>query len=181
MEWMIYESIISFLEMLISCSFAAGIFRKNCEGKKRIFTLILFSISGAALLTLREYVFLWIPDFVPAVLIFTLYAIVVCRAKWWAAVSWALVNYLFIGIITIAVNYILGAYPGSPAGMEKAFGSLWFFLYFYKDRAITAVGDYFVRMEKVSGIHDCSSWKLENNDRFRCQYYSALDSFGKGI
>ncbi|MDE6517478.1 MAG: GHKL domain-containing protein [Acetatifactor sp.] len=86
---------------------------------------LLFSISGAVLLTLREYVFLWIPDFVPAVLIFTLYAIAVCRAKWWAALSWALVNYLFIGIVVIGVDYILRMCLGSSAEMEAIY--VWLF------------------------------------------------------
>lgn len=106
MELVIFESIISFLEMLISLFFAMGIFRKKIEGKRTVFTFLLFAAFGAVLLTLREYRFRWIPDFVPAVFIFTLYAIAFCRAKWWAAVSWALVNYLFIGIIVISVNYV---------------------------------------------------------------------------
>ncbi len=127
MGWMIFESIFSFFEMFISLFFATGIFRKKIKGKKTILVFILFSISGAILLTLREYVFLWIPDFVPAVLIFTLYAIAICRAKWWAAVSWALVNYLFIGIMVIGVDYILRMCPGLSAEMEAAVGYVWFF------------------------------------------------------
>lgn len=127
MGLMTFESIFSFFEMLISLFFAAGIFRNKIRGKRAMLVFILFSASGAALLTLREYVFLWIPDFVPAVLIFTLYAIAICRAKWWAAVSWSLVNYLFIGIIVISVNYILSICLGLPVEMGEVVETIWFF------------------------------------------------------
>lgn len=50
--------------------------------------MILFSVFGTALLILRGYVFTWIPDFVPAVFVFTLYAITICQTKWWTAVAW---------------------------------------------------------------------------------------------
>lgn len=125
MEWIIADSIISFFEMMISLFFAAGIFSKKIKGKRMISAYILFSVSGAALLTFREYVFLWIPDFVPAVFIFILFAIVICRAKWRAAVSWALINYLFLGIIVISAHYILGMIPGLSE-MEKTAGAVRF-------------------------------------------------------
>lgn len=123
MQRIIFDSIISFFEMMISLSFASGIFGKKIKGKRVIPAFVLFSVAGAALLTFREYVFLWLPDFVPAVLIFTLYAIVICRARWYAAVSWALVNYLFIGIITISVNYnnILRKYLALSVESGKTF------------------------------------------------------------
>lgn len=127
MEWIIFESIFSFIEMLTSCFFATGIFRKKLRGKIIEFAIILFSIFGTAFLMLREYVFEWIPDFVPAVLIFTLYAITICQAKWWSAVSWALVNYLFIGIISITTDYMLRMCLYPSVEVEKAFGSVWFF------------------------------------------------------
>ena len=130
MERIIFDSFISFFEMLISLFFAAGIFSKKIKGKREILAFIMFSISGAVLSTLREYVFLWIPDFVPEVLIFTLYAFVICRAKWWAAVSWALVNYLFIGIITISTNYILRMNLGLFE-MEETAGAAWGFFYVF--------------------------------------------------
>ncbi|MDE5590757.1 MAG: GHKL domain-containing protein [Acetatifactor sp.] len=123
MQGIIFDSIISFFEMMISLYFAAGIFGNKIKGKRVIPAFILFSVFGAALLTFREYVFMLLPDFVPAVLIFTLYAIVICRARWWAAVSWALVNYLFIGIITISVNYnnILKKYLALSVESEETF------------------------------------------------------------
>lgn len=127
MEWIIFESIFSFIEMLTSCFFATGIFRKKLRGKIIEFAIILFSIFGTAFLMLREYVFEWIPDFVPAVLIFTLYAITICQAKWWSAFSWALVNYLFIGIISITTDYMLRMCLYPSVEVEKAFGSVWFF------------------------------------------------------
>ena len=123
MQGIIFDSIISFFEMMISLYFATGIFGNKIKGKRVIPAFILFSVFGAALLTFREYVFMLLPDFVPAVLIFTLYAIVICRARWWAAVSWALVNYLFIGIITISVNYnnILKKYLALSVESEETF------------------------------------------------------------
>ncbi|MCI8801264.1 MAG: hypothetical protein HFH88_15850 [Lachnospiraceae bacterium] len=72
MGWVISESIFSFLEMFISYFFASGIFRRKIKGSKTIYVMILFSVFGTALLTLREYAFAWIPDFVPAVFVFTL-------------------------------------------------------------------------------------------------------------
>ena len=123
MQGIIFDSIISFFEMMISLYFATGIFGNKIKGKRVIPAFILFSVFGAALLTFREYVFMLLPDFVPAVLIFTLYAIVICRARWYAAVSWALVNYLFIGIITISVNYnnILRKYLTLSVESEETF------------------------------------------------------------
>lgn len=127
MRWMIFEGIFSFLEMLISCFFATGIFRRSIKGKRTILTLILFSIFGAVFLTVRVYVFTWIPDFLPAVLIFTLYAIIICEAKWWSAVSWALINYLFIGVIVITTNYVLSMCLYLPVQMGKSDDLAWLF------------------------------------------------------
>ena len=124
MEWMI-ESGFSFCEMLISLFFAAGIFRKRIRGKKEWLVLFLFALFGAAFLTLRETVFPWIPDLVLAVFVFTLYAMVVCKAGWWAAISWALVNYLFIGILVIGTDYLLGMRPGQAVGAGDMAGTVW--------------------------------------------------------
>lgn len=125
MRWIIFECIFSFLEMLISCFLATGIFRKNIKEKRTIFAFAAFSVFGAALLIIRVYVFTWIPDFLPAVLVFTLYAIIICKAKWWSAVSWALVNYLFIGIMVLAADYILRICFYLPVGNSNEF--VWIF------------------------------------------------------
>ena len=126
MDMLIFDSIISFMEMLTSCFFAAGIFRKDWKGKRAVLALILFAVAGTVLLTLRENIFLWIPDFVPSVLIFTLFSIMICRAKWWIAVSWALANYLFIGIINISIDYSIIKFIGlSPYSRESV--ELWMF------------------------------------------------------
>ena len=126
MDMLIFDSIISFMEMLTSCFFAAGIFRKNRKGKRTALALILFSVVGTVLLTIRENIFLWIPDFIPSVLIFTLFSIMICRTKWWAAVSWALANYLFIGIINISIDYAIIKFIGlSPYSRESI--ELWMF------------------------------------------------------
>ena len=127
MEWIVVENILSFLEMLTSCYLATGIFLNNMKGKKTALAIILFSIFGTILLTLREKVFVWVPDFAPSVFIFTLYAIMFCRAKWRFAVSWALVNYLFIGIISVAVDYSLKMCLGTPVEIEQTVWSIWFF------------------------------------------------------
>lgn len=163
MERIIFESIFSFIEMLTSCFFATGIFRKKLKGKRTVFAFILFSIFGTAFLILREYIFEWIPDFVPAVLIFTLYAIMICQAKWWSAVSWALVNYLFIGIISITTDYMLRMCLYPPAELEKAVGSVWFFSCLY-----TRIGQFLLseiilcvwkRFPVSSGVHR-GNWKV---------------------
>lgn len=126
MDLLIFDSIISFMEMLTSCFFAAGIFRKDRKGKRTVLALIFFSVAGTILLTIRENIFLWIPDFVPSVLIFTLFSIMVCRTKWWIAVSWALANYLFIGIINVTTDYAIIKFIGlSPYGGESV--ELWIF------------------------------------------------------
>lgn len=127
MGWVIFESICSFSEMFISCFFASGIFRRKINGSKTIFVIILFSVFGTALLILREYAFTWIPDFVPAVSVFILYAITICQTKWWAAVSWALANYLFIGILSVTTDYMLSICLNSPVEREMSVGSAWFF------------------------------------------------------
>lgn len=140
MGQIILDSIISFFEMMISLFFATGIFSKKLKGKRVLLAFLLFSTSGAALLTLREYIFRWIPDFVPAVLIFTLYAIVICRAKWWAAVSWAMVNYLFIGIIVISVDYMRMCL-GLPVEMEEIVKSVGVFTYTFTS-ILTRIGQF---------------------------------------
>ena len=126
MDMLIFNSIISFMEMLTSCFFAAGIFRRSRKGKGTVLALLLFSVVGTVLLTIRENVFLWIPDFVPSVLIFTLFSITICRTKWWIAVSWALANYLFIGILNVTTDYAIIKFIGlSPYSGESA--GLWIF------------------------------------------------------
>ena len=126
MDLLIFDSVISFIEMLTSCFFAAGIFRKDRKEKRMVLALILFAAAGTVLLTIRENIFLWIPDFVPSVLIFTLFSIMICRTKWWTAVSWALANYLFIGIINISIDYAIIKFIGLSPYSRKSFG-LWMF------------------------------------------------------
>ena len=103
-QWTVFEFLISFLEMLTSCYFIARIFRKEINTWKDISTLFLFAGCGALLLSLRESGILPIPDYVPAILIVGTYALFICRAKWWSAILWALLNYLLIGIVVITIN-----------------------------------------------------------------------------
>lgn len=163
MEWIIFESIFSFLEMLTSCFLATGIFGKNIKGKRAVFAFILFSLFGTVFLIFREYVFEWIPDFVPTVLVFTLYAIMICKAKWWAGISWALVNYLFIGIISITTEYTLRMCLYPSIEMEKAVDSIWFF-----SCILTRVGQFLLseiilcvwKRFPVSTVVHRGSWKV---------------------
>ncbi len=163
MVWIIFESIFSFLEMLTSCFFATGIFGKKIKGKRIVSAFILFSFFGAAFLILREYVFEWIPDFVPAVLVFTLYAIIICQAKWWGAVSWALVNYLFIGIISITTEYLLRMCLYPSVNVETSVGSVWVFLCI-----LTRIGQFLLseiilcvwKRFPVSTVVHRGSWKV---------------------
>lgn len=113
-KWIIFESIISWLEMLTSCFFAAQLFRKEWKGKKDILWLLLFATCGAALLTLRELGILPISDYVPAIVIFGLYAIFICKAKIWTAALWAALNYLLIGIVTITINSVISMMLNIP-------------------------------------------------------------------
>ena len=113
-KWIVFESIISLLEMLTSCFFAAQLFRKEWKGKKDILWLLLFATCGAALLTLRELGILPISDYVPAVVIFGLYAILICKAKIWTAALWAALNYLLIGIVTITINSVISMMLNIP-------------------------------------------------------------------
>lgn len=162
MGWIIFESIFSFLEMLTSCFFATGIFGKKLKGKRTVSAFTLFSVFGAAFLILREYVFGWIPDFLPAVFIFALYAIMICRAKWWAAVSWALVNYLFIGILSVTTEYMLRMCLQS-AEVEMSVGSVWFF-----SCILTRIGQFLLlgiilcvwKRFPVSTVVHRGSWKV---------------------
>lgn len=102
MNWIIFEGSISFLEMLTSCFFASRLFSKKIIYAKDMLWLVLFSLSGALLLTAREMGLLWMPDFLPSLLIFTVYACLTCHVKLWLAVLWALLNYFLIGVVTIA-------------------------------------------------------------------------------
>lgn len=163
MEWLIFESVFSFLEMLTSCFFATGIFGKKIKGKRTVSAFTFFSIFGTAFLILREYVFEWIPDFVPAVLVFTVYAIMICRAKWWAAVSWSLVNYLFIGILSVTTEYLLRMCLYPSANVETSVGSVWVFLCI-----LTRIGQFLLseiilcvwKRFPVSTVVHRGSWKV---------------------
>lgn len=117
MGWIGFESFISFLEMLTSCFFATRIFRKEFEQKKDILLLLGYSLSGTGLLILREIGILPIADYVPEILIFVLYAFLVCKSGWWAAVLWAMINYLLIGIVSVATSSILSIVQDVPMEM----------------------------------------------------------------
>lgn len=112
--WLIFEGFISFLEMLTSCFFASGIFRKKLGQKRDIAILFFFGFCGTILLTLREVGILPIPDYIPALVIFALYAIFVCHSKWWSAVVWALINYLLIGLVTLSVSAMVSIVLNVP-------------------------------------------------------------------
>ena len=104
LRWLMFEFLISFLEMLTSCYFITRVFRKEISIRKNITALFLFSLCGALLLSLRENGILSLPDYMPAILIIGLYALFCCHAKWWSALLWAMLNYLLIGIVVISIN-----------------------------------------------------------------------------
>lgn len=125
MTRMICEVIFSFLEMLISLYFADGLFRKKRMENKTIPVWILFSSFGAVFLVLKVYVLTWLPDFAPAVLIFTLYVAIVCRTKWYFAIPWALANYLFIGIISVSIVYVWTLCLSAAMERERSAELIW--------------------------------------------------------
>lgn len=102
--WLVFESSISFLEMLTSCYFAFRIFGRVFENRKEILYLVLFSFLGTALLTIRETGILNYPDFVPALVTVGIYVWSRCCAKWWSAVFWSLVSYFLVGVVSIIVG-----------------------------------------------------------------------------
>lgn len=102
--WQCFEFGISFAEMVISCFFGAGLFEKKFVNMKDTAILLLYAFCGAGLLTLRENVLPVIPDFLPAVLIFSLYSCVICKAKVWLAVLWALINYVLMGVLVLTLD-----------------------------------------------------------------------------
>lgn len=85
--WLLFESSISFLEMLTSCYFAFRIFGKRFENEKEILYLLLFSFLGTMLLTMRELGILSYPDFIPSLVTVGLYTRFRCKAKWWIVVG----------------------------------------------------------------------------------------------
>lgn len=107
LKWIAFEILISFLEMTTSCYFAAKLFHKELKERRDISILLLFAACGTALLSLRDIGGFYIPDFIPATVIFGLYALVVCKTKLWSAVLWALLNYLLIGVVALSVDPVL--------------------------------------------------------------------------
>lgn len=114
MNRIVFETTVSFLEMLTSCYFAMGLFRKVLKSKKDILTIFGFAFFGGLLLTLRETGVLPMPDYVPALVVFGIYAVLICCAKWWSALLWALLNYLLIGAVVITTNSIWSIVASVP-------------------------------------------------------------------
>lgn len=113
----IFGYTIDFWEMLTSCLLALGIFQKEIRNKKDICLFLLFSASGTVLLKFRANGMLPVPDWVPSVVIFTLYSLLICKAKIWAAALWALFNYLMIGIVSISMCSVLSFVTNTPMNM----------------------------------------------------------------
>ena len=100
--------------MLTSCYFAFRIFGRLFENRKEIGYLLLFSLGGTVLMTLRECGVISYPDFLPSILMVGLYSYFRCRAKWWGALLWALVNYLLIGVVTIVTSTVFSMLQDVP-------------------------------------------------------------------
>lgn len=100
--------------MLTSCFLTTGIFQKEINGKKQIAVFLIFAACGSALLNLRLHGFTSVPDWVPSVVIVTLYVLFVCHGKIFTAVLWALLNYLMIGIVSLSMFSILSLVMNTP-------------------------------------------------------------------
>lgn len=112
--WYLFDTLISFLEMLTTCFFCSRLFGGVSETPKDKVTLSVWAAMGTAMLTVRELVLQGIPDFVPAITIFALYAIFICHAKIWIALLWSMVNYLLLGVIVLATDAILSLLMAVP-------------------------------------------------------------------
>ena len=120
MGWMVFEIIINFLEMLTSCFLAKKMFQNTNKEKKNNVMFFVFAVVGTVLLTIREHNIVEIPDFVPSVFIFLLYAWLICKAKIWTAILWSLLNYLLIGIIAITSTSMSSIMFSIPIGELRA-------------------------------------------------------------
>ncbi len=107
MWWSCFECINNFLEMFMFCFLALRVFKPEQNSKKDILWLLVFSIPGAMLTILREASILLIADYVPTIITVSLYSIICCKAKIWAAVLWAIINYFMLGIITIVTSMLV--------------------------------------------------------------------------
>lgn len=113
----VFQWMIDFWEMIISCLLAIRIFGKEMKGKKDICFFLLFAVCGVVLLKLRACGILPVPDWVPSVVIFSVYGMLICKAKIWTAALWAVVNYLMIGIVSISMCSILSFLTKTPMNM----------------------------------------------------------------
>lgn len=76
--------------------FGKKMFQNTNKEKKNNVMFFVFAVVGTVLLTIREHNIVEIPDFVPSVFIFLLYAWLICKAKIWTAILWSLLNYLLM-------------------------------------------------------------------------------------
>ena len=95
-------------------------FQNTNKEKKNNVMFFVFAVVGTVLLTIREHNIVEIPDFVPSVFIFLLYAWLICKAKIWTAILWSLLNYLLIGIIAITSTSMSSIMFSIPIGELRA-------------------------------------------------------------
>ncbi|MBE5893544.1 MAG: GHKL domain-containing protein [Lachnospiraceae bacterium] len=112
-----FEYVIGFWEMLTSCLLATIICQKEVKGKKSVTVFVLFAACGSALMYFRQNGMIPMSDWVPEIIIFVTYAFVICHAKIWSAVLWALLNYLMIGVVSLSLSSVMSLVTGTP--MEK--------------------------------------------------------------
>lgn len=106
----LFEYMIDFFEVLVSCYFATRFYGKKVSEKGK--ALVLFSLAGGTCMFLREMESVPVPDFVVPVCILFLYAWLICCAKAGSAAFLAVLNYFLLGAVGILVPSILRLFWG---------------------------------------------------------------------
>lgn len=112
MKWetYIFEYMIDFIEVLISCYFVTRFNGEKVSEKGR--ALLLSSLSGGTCMFLREVGVIAIPDFAVPVGILFLYAWQSCHVKVGFAAFLAVLNYFLLGVVNIFVPSFLQLFLG---------------------------------------------------------------------
>lgn len=95
----LFEYIIDFIEILISCYFATRFYDKSIPERGK--ALMCFSTVGATSMFLREIGIIPIPDFAVPIAVLFLYAWRICHTSVGSAVFISVLNYLLMGVINI--------------------------------------------------------------------------------
>ena len=104
-ESYLFEYVIDFIEVLVSCYFATRFYGKKVSEKRRV--LLLSSLAGGTCMFLREMGVVPVPDFAVPVGVLFLYVWRICCAKVGAAAFLAVLNYFLLGVVNIFVPSFL--------------------------------------------------------------------------